>query len=467
MIDLLREFLEINSVLVWFVYGLVFFILGLAITLRSRTHSRLELARHLSWLAAFGFLHGLNEWGDLFIPIQATYLSAATINLLYFVQSLILAASFAVLFQFGAELLHDRWPALKVLPTLIFLAWLTWFLISHAQLHGDMLAHKDDVAIWARYLIGFPGGLLSSIGLSHQVQRQIKPLQLKRIETPFLVASFTLAAYAVTGGLIVPPADFFPANWLNNDAVVAALGINPPVIRSIIGLTLALSVIRALEVFQIEIDRLIEQMQVERELIYERDRIGRELHDGAIQTIYTAGLLVESASRKLESGSQLAQPLDRAGKAINEAITDLRTFIGGLRPPQSPQSLRMALAERAADSHLASLVEIDWRLELPEDLSFQPARIPHVLGILNEALSNAIRHAGARHVHVQAKRSDNLLELVIEDDGRGFDKHTDARGFGLRNMHDRARLLDGTLQVESKPGLGTKIVLSTPWELKP
>jgi len=142
MLDFIREFLEINSVLVWFVYGQMFFILGLAITLRSRAHSRLELARHLPWLAAFGFLHGLNEWGDLFIPIQATYLPADTINLLYFVQSLILAASFAVLFQFGAELLRERWQLIRVLPLLTFLGWLVWFLISHVQLQSDMVLHR-------------------------------------------------------------------------------------------------------------------------------------------------------------------------------------------------------------------------------------------------------------------------------------------------------------------------------------
>ena len=464
MLDFLREFLKVNSVLVWFVYGLVFFVLGLAIALRSRAHSRLELARHLNWLAAFGFLHGLNEWGDLFIPIQATYLSASTVDTLYFVQSIILAASFAALFQFGAELLRDRLPALRLLPALVSLGWLVWFLIAHINLHGNMLAHRDIAAVWARYLIGFPGGLISAIGLHHQVQKQIRPMHLKKIETPFLVASLDLVAYALAGGLIVPRADFFPASWLNNDAVVALLGINPPVIRSIIGLTLAVSIIRALEVFQIEVDRTIEQMRVERELINERDRIGRELHDGAIQTIYTAGLLVESASRKLESDSPLAQPLERAGKAINEAIADLRAFIGGLRPAEAPQSLRQALSERAADGQLASLVDIEWNIDIPETLDFQTARIPHVMGILNEALSNAIRHAGASHVRVEANRSNGKFEMVIEDNGRGFDRRTDARGFGLRNMQDRARLLDGTLHIESKPGAGTKIVLSVPWD---
>ncbi|MEW6239383.1 MAG: hypothetical protein AB1564_01050, partial [Chloroflexota bacterium] len=63
----LSEFFEINHQLILFVYGLVFFVLGLAIILQTRRSSRLELARSLRWLAAFGITHGFHEWGDLFI----------------------------------------------------------------------------------------------------------------------------------------------------------------------------------------------------------------------------------------------------------------------------------------------------------------------------------------------------------------------------------------------------------------
>ncbi|MEX1247835.1 MAG: sensor histidine kinase [Anaerolineales bacterium] len=464
MVDYLRQLLEINAVLVWFVYGLMFFILGLAITLRSRAHSRLELAQHLSWLAAFGFLHGLHEWGDLFIPIQATYLPAQTINFLYYVQTVLLAASYVVLFQFGAVLLRERWPFLPGLPATVFVGWLAWFIFTGLGFQEEILDLRALGAIWARYLIGFPGALLSAVALSYQVRKQIRPLQLRHIERLFSVASFALGAYAITGGLIVPPGDFFPANWLNNDTVVATLGVNPPVIRSIIGLTLALAIIRALEVFQIEVDRMIEQMQVERELISERDRIGRELHDGAIQTIYTAGLLIETASRKLKPDSELAKPLDRAGKAINEAIATLRSFMGGLRPAVEGQSLHQVLTDRKADSHLASLIKIDWEIDLPPDQKTQAERVLHVVGVLDEALSNAVRHAEARHVRVRARQADHQLLLTIEDDGRGFDQTQKHGGFGLRNMRDRARLLDGTLKIESQPNHGTKITLSAPWE---
>ena len=98
-----REFFDLNQTIILFVYGQVFFVLGLAITWQSRRHSRLDLARSLGWLGAFGLVHGLHEWGDIFIPIQGEYLSQAWIETLLLLQVCLLAFSFACLFQFGVE----------------------------------------------------------------------------------------------------------------------------------------------------------------------------------------------------------------------------------------------------------------------------------------------------------------------------------------------------------------------------
>jgi TRAP-type C4-dicarboxylate transport system permease small subunit len=109
----IRTFLGLNHDIIVFVYGLVFFVLGLAIAIQSRHSSRLDLARSLSWLAAFGITHSLNEWGDLFIPIQAQYLSEPAIQFLDVIQLVVLAVSFACLFEFGVALLRPlgraRW----------------------------------------------------------------------------------------------------------------------------------------------------------------------------------------------------------------------------------------------------------------------------------------------------------------------------------------------------------------------
>ena len=110
--SLWREFFVINQTILLFIYGQVFFVLGLAILWQSRRHSQLDLARSLGWLGAFGLIHGLHEWGDIFIPIQAEYLSRVWIEILVLVQLCLLAFSFACLFQFGVETLHPLHPHL-------------------------------------------------------------------------------------------------------------------------------------------------------------------------------------------------------------------------------------------------------------------------------------------------------------------------------------------------------------------
>ena len=113
VVEFLRHLISVNGIIVQFVYGLAFFVLGLAIALQSRHSSRLDLARSLGWLAAFGFVHAFVEWGDLFIPLQATYLGPALIAPLQYLHLLLLGISFACLFEFGVALLeplrHRQW----------------------------------------------------------------------------------------------------------------------------------------------------------------------------------------------------------------------------------------------------------------------------------------------------------------------------------------------------------------------
>ncbi len=95
----LLDALRVNENVIYFVYGQVFFVMGLAVALQSRgarERSKLALASHLGWLAAFGFTHGLHEWGNVFIPIQATYLPPADVTELRLLHWGLLALSFVV-----------------------------------------------------------------------------------------------------------------------------------------------------------------------------------------------------------------------------------------------------------------------------------------------------------------------------------------------------------------------------------
>jgi signal transduction histidine kinase len=255
---------------------------------------------------------------------------------------------------------------------------------------------------------------------------------------------------------------FFPGNLLNDDTFRQVAGVPPLVFRSLIGLVLAIAIIRALEIFDVETERMIEAMEQQQILAAERERIGRELHDGAIQTVYTAGLLVESASRLAEPGSQLATRLEKAVSVLQDAVQDLRRNLGELRSETSTESLQEALRRLAEDPRFHTLVEVKLDLDLPEAESFPTRRTGHILAIVNEALSNAVRHARARQVRVSAARSQDRLHLTIQDDGIGLPSQPQA-GYGLRNMHDRARLLGGQLEISSKNGKGTLVRLDVPW----
>lgn len=464
MVDALRNFFDLNSALTFFVYGQVFFVLGLAILLQSRRHSRLGLARSLRWLGAFGITHGLHEWGMFFIPIQATYMSISILAGLQILQVLLLGFSFFFLFQFGAELLSERWPVVLSIPIIITAPLSVFFIVLAFEGNISLGPWHQQASIWLRYLVGFPGSVLSAYGLRYHAAQHIKPLNLTHIYRVLRIAGISLFIYGILSGLVVPAGDFFPANWLNDSLTVIWLGVPIPVFRSIAGLVLTVTIIRALEVFDLELDERLEKLEIEQSLVAERERIGRELHDGAIQQVYTAGLIVESAQKRVEEGSPVAQKLERAVMVLNQAITGLRAYMKELRQDITAGSLIDGLEQQADDPRFKSLMEVYLSADLPDDLILEPVETTHILAISGEALSNAARHADARKVDVGAKLENGQLIITIADNGRGFQVQKAGGGYGLRNMRDRARLIGGELTIASEPGHGTTITLFVPLE---
>lgn len=464
--EFVRIFFALNRDIIYFAYGLVFFVLGLAIALQSRNYSRLDLARSLKWLAAFGFTHGFNEWGDLFIPIQAAYMSPGTIDILHNFHLLLLAISFTCLFEFGVRLLRPLgWMHRAYWVSSFLLA--TWFFVSFfilPRFFPDPHTWHRLADAFARYFIGFPGGMLAAYGLRQHTLQRIEPLQVPDIVRMLRFAGVMLVFYATFGGLIVPPIPLFPGNVLNSAVIEQVFGAPPPVFRSIVGLGLVIAIIRALEIFDVETDRIIEAMEQKQILAAERGRLARELHDGAIQKVYTAGLLVES-SRKLivPKDEVLAGRLEKAETVLNDAIGDLRRNLGDLHTRTVEEPLPAALQKLADDPRFHSLVEVNLEFDLPASASLPPVRADHVLSIANEALSNVVRHSRASRVKIEALCKDGRFILSIQDDGAGLPREI-AAGYGLRNMRDRARLLGGRLEVTKGNGKGTLVKLDIPWE---
>lgn len=212
----------------------------------------------------------------------------------------------------------------------------------------------------------------------------------------------------------------------------------------------------------IENARLAEQVQ-QLVVIEERERISADLHDGVIQRIYGVNLSLDEVPELARSRpDEVIERVERAIEALNATIAEIREFIFILRPPGEAGGLGPSLHALAAEVRLQAglLVEVEVG-ELP---AMSSHRIRELLSIVREALSNAARHANAGAAHVSVQQAGEALQLVARDDGAGFDPDAvrDDRHHGLGNMRRRADQLGGTLQVESRPGAGTRIIVTVP-----
>ncbi|HHH40469.1 MAG TPA: sensor histidine kinase [Chloroflexi bacterium] len=467
---MLQTFFEANQQILYFIYGQVYFVMAIAIALRPGTRSRLELARTLPLLALFGLTQALVEWGRVFIPIQATYTPLALVQLLRVAQLLILALSYAFLMAFGLQVLSPRRlppPVTRWFPWVLYLVWgglllLIWVLLPDRL---DRLLTIGDVS--CRYLLALPGGVLSAWGLRRQSERVIRPLKEPRIYDFLRLGGIAIAGYTILAGLIVPPAPFFPASWLNEARVAALLGGIPiAALRACFGSILAYAILRALDVFHLETERWIEEMERAQALAEDRERISRELHDGTIQSIYAAGLMLEDVRQSLNEDVERARvQLDRVMHSLNQTIRDIRNYIFDLRQDEMVTDLEEGVRQLLKDFRVNTLVEVNYHVEGKGPPPLRPEQTRHIIQIVREALSNVARHARARRVDVRLRYGENQLTLRIADDGVGFPvTGVGEGGRGLRNMRERAQLLYGALVVEGEPGRGVTVALTVPYE---
>lgn len=465
----MTEFFQTNRGIVYFIYGQAFFVLGLAVALQSRRHSQLGLARHLWLLAAFGIVHGIYEWGTLFIPIQQAYLPEGAINLLRVSQLGLEAVSFFALFQFGVELIAlapHRGRNVRALPVLTLLVWCAGVAILEAVSAQSIAEFFDIADSVTRYLLGVPGGMAAAIGLWHQAQ-QVKRMDIPRIAGYLGGGSFAFGVYAALSA-IVPPGDFFPATFLNYSTVLRAIGIPVPVFRAACGTLIAYLVIRALEIFDVETDRLLEEAAQAHAVAVDRERIGRELHDGIIQSLYAAGLTLEDAS--LTVGENPTRAQSRIGEvitALNRTIRDIRSYILDLRVHSNSGDWLTDLGELVRAFRLQTLIDTEFRIEGIRRDGLSPNESHEVLAIAREALTNVKKHAQATRVEVRLANGAEMMELEIRDNGIGLAQagSWDAAAGehqGMRTMQERAELIGARLKIEPAEPRGTVARLSVP-----
>jgi len=204
----------------------------------------------LRWLALFGILHGLHEWGLVFIPLQTGYLPDFWLELLQIIQIYLLAGSFICLLIFGERLLEAKFGWVRWVAGILIGLWLLLFSIP--GLFGNSLSAWSYLSsVLARYLLGFPGALLSAYGLYVLAHSEVVLENGRKFFQMLRLAGVSLFTYAIFGGLLVERGAFFPTNLLNQQLIESWFHLPVELFRSSAGLVLVISIIRALEIFEV------------------------------------------------------------------------------------------------------------------------------------------------------------------------------------------------------------------------
>jgi signal transduction histidine kinase len=199
----------------------------------------------------------------------------------------------------------------------------------------------------------------------------------------------------------------------------------------------------------------------------ERGRIARELHDDINQQIAALSLALSRLQRRvgLEDKATLETSLER----LQQRTIDLADSIRRLSHDLHPGVLQQVGLTAALESHCAEFQEqhgIDVEFGTAEDLTaVRPDAALCLFRAAQEALRNVAKHAGARHTRVELSRENDELTLTIVDDGKGFDATRVRRaggGLGLLSIEERARLLHGTVRIETGVERGTMVRVAIP-----
>lgn len=265
--ELICKWFQNNLDIVFFVYGFAFVTMGIIIWAQQKKESSFRIANILWLLAGFGAIHGVNEWLDMWSIIRGGN------QILDLIRWFCLFVSYLFLFEFGRRLFRiteDACPAWRKKIAEALAWWLSPLIAICILILG--FASSDFWKIgsnWTRYLLGFPGGVLSGLGfLSYYrcSRRQLEQLKLKKY---FLLAGLSFLIYGFLGGLVVSKADFFPFNWLNSDSFFLAVKIPVQVFRAICAVCILWGVSGMLEIFRDENLRNIRNALAEREKITE------------------------------------------------------------------------------------------------------------------------------------------------------------------------------------------------------
>lgn len=203
-------------------------------------------------------------------------------------------------------------------------------------------------------------------------------------------------------------------------------------------------------------------------ILTERERIAREMHDSLAQVLGATHLRLRAldSREEIRNAPHLSGEIAEIADICEDAYRDVREAILGLR--ESSKNDRGLLGNLRTYLNKFSQqcgMETSLCCELDHELALSPRSEVQIIRVVQEAMTNARKHSGGQRVIVRITESPSGTTFIIEDDGHGFNhdgSHADGMGFGLFIMHERLKLIKGSLTIDSFVGRGTRIIATVP-----
>ncbi len=482
----------ISFALLYFIYGLAFFSMGLAMVLEIRRVPLLAGPRVLHPFALFFFINGIYGWIEMGILI-AGWVGFEFSSQLFLLRICLLLVSFSCLLLFGVRALHplERNPrAIEGYTT----AGLIGFYIVLVVLVGvwqNIISDKQIayITIMIRYGLAIPGSLIAALALWRQSHSTVA-ITNRPLEICLKLESGCFFLFGVSQ-IFVSSNQFFITDYLYNGDLNNLTIFFVQSGRSALALVMTLVLIRISQLVEDErqrqfdaarearVDALrrIENEMVEREAMRqellrhivlaqedERSRIARELHDETAQFLTAFSLNLATMQNTLTGDGKVSVILENLQNLSKSMSQGIHRMVYDLRPAQLDDLGMVAALQSLADEKRRTGLEVRFEID-GQTQRLDPLIETVVFRIAQEALTNVSKHAQCQRALLQLRINAEQVSLHVRDYGVGFDpdqKQNGSQGWGLVGMRERAESVGGLFQIYSAVGEGTLIEVIIP-----
>jgi signal transduction histidine kinase len=470
---------------IYFIYGLAFFGLGMALAVESGRSPALADAKVIRPLAIFGLIHGIHEWFEAYLMQSEAYAVNLPVWLNWF-RSILLIVSFVFLAIYVVETFRWHPYHLKLggyLLISILGVYGVFILVNAAQaIHSGSVNWYDLLNVLPRYLLAVPAAILAAFALRHQAADSVGD-ERSHLLTHLSIAAIGFFFYGLAQ-IIVPKVNMVPAWYINTTSFRVVVGIPIQVVRAGMAMLITMGLVRATQLVerqrqrlaavaqQAHLEALEQRDHLRHELLFhtvqtqeeERARIAREIHDETAQVLTAFSLNLATLRNYMSIVPETTPVIERLQVLSKQMSHGLYRLVHDLRPAQLDDLGLIPAIQYLKDSNAVEGLEV--LMEVQGQQRRLDAIVETVLfRVIQEGLNNVLRHAQTRQAHVLVIFGSQEISIKIVDHGIGFDPQkfpNPPHGWGLVGMRERVELIRGKLRIDSGSGRGTSVEVIVP-----